>query len=116
DRGDDRQRPRLPRRPWRARQVRPLREVVRDAGGDEQGPPEARLQGRGPDDLRGLHAGHRHDRRSRSYVLSPTARLSPETIDAPDSRRNTSGEILIFVERLPPPRISQSSAMSLSST
>src|SRR2546429_6578437 len=48
-------------------------------------------------------------RSPRGYVLSAAVRLSPGTIDAPGSRRKTSGEVRILVERLPPPRISQRS-------
>src|SRR5437763_1775273 len=40
----------------------------------------------------------------------------PGTIVAFGIRRNTSGEVRIFVERLPPPRMSQSRPMSRSST
>src|SRR5256884_4301816 len=98
--------PSWPRAASTARHVRSLRQVVRDTGGDEQGPHQARLQVRGADDLRGLHAGHGHDRRPRGYVLSAAVRLSPGTIDAPGSRRKTWGEVRTLVERLPPPRIS----------
>ena len=58
-------------------------------------------------------------RRARARPRPPAAQASvarPATIVVFGSRRNSSGEVRIFVERLPPPRISQSSAMTRSST